>query len=472
MKQLLLISLTLFYTTSIVSAQSLSALFAPPSNAEINAVIADWNARDVGVYDWTLEGSGTVSGGLPVDVVSHTVAGYTHYAFVRLPQNYDPSKKYPILIANHGGTGGTSIGIVAQHGLECYRDYFVLGASFQGEPLDATPLGLGILTSGGPISEFDRDVDDVIALLNGTIANYAGADETNVSVFGGSRGGCVSYLLSVRDARIHTGVYFYGATDHMTYPGLEAIIQNILDTGGGANPFYNTVRNFAEPYMDGTMSLADARMELLSRSAIHFIQHNLPDNMQIHHGDADGAVPVENSRIMDTALTNSSLPTGNYTYYEYPGGGHGSNMPMSIDRKNDFIWASSCPDKGLDLQLKVLLQGAYDTGGMMRDDLRSAGELPTSDPYGMSETIPNPMLLTVMGNNAIVDWVLVEFRPKDAPETVRLSFPALVQRDGDVVSLTGNPTITIDNLPYGDYHVSVRHRNHLGVMTSMTVLAQ
>lgn len=470
MKKGLLLLLLMYY--SVVNSQSLSLLFAPPTTTEIDAVIADWDARDVGVYNWIIEGSGTISG-LPADVISHEVAGFIHYALVRYPQNYDPSLKYPVLISNHGGTGGTSIGIVAQHGLGCYRDYFVIAPSFQGEPLDTGPMGLGIFTSGGTVSEFDRDIDDTIALLNGTIANYAGADETNVSAFGGSRGGCVSYLLSVRDSRINNGVYFYGATDHMTYPGLETTIQNIMNMGGGANPFYNTVLNeAANDYMAGTMSLADARMALLSRSAIHFINHNLPKNMQIHHGDADGAVPVGNSQIMDAALMSNSLPTGEYTYYEYPGGGHGSNMPMSVDRKNDFLWLTSCPDKGMDLELKIILQGAYDTGSsLMRDALRTLGTFPSTDPYGYGETITNAALLTATGNNAIVDWVVIEFRPDSAPDAVRLSFPALLQRDGDVVDINGNFPILIDKLPLGYYHVTVKHRNHLGVMTNLTVLA-
>jgi hypothetical protein len=45
------------------------------------------------------------------------------------------------------------------------------------------------------------------------------------------------------------------------------------------------------------------------------------------------------------------------------------------------------------------------------------------------------------------------------------SRPALIQRDGDVVGLDGS-TLVNAPLPSGSYHVALRHRNHLGIMTA------
>ncbi len=45
---------------------------------------------------------------------------------------------------------------------------------------------------------------------------------------------------------------------------------------------------------------------------------------------------------------------------------------------------------------------------------------------------------------------------------------ALLQRDGDVVSLDGTSVVSIGVTP-GDYYVSVRHRNHFGVLSLATV---
>jgi hypothetical protein len=74
-------------------------------------------------------------------------------------------------------------------------------------------------------------------------------------------------------------------------------------------------------------------------------------------------------------------------------------------------------------------------------------------------------VLAVAGANAIVDWVLVELRDAATPSIVLRSRTALVQRDGDIVSVDGTSPVSFD-LPTGSYHVAVRHRNHLGVMTA------
>ena len=75
-----------------------------------------------------------------------------------------------------------------------------------------------------------------------------------------------------------------------------------------------------------------------------------------------------------------------------------------------------------------------------------------------------PALLQVTGKDAIVDWALVELRNPTAPATIVATRSALLQRDGDVVGTNGLPRLLF-NVPNGNYHVAVRHRNHLGVMT-------
>ncbi|QLQ30420.1 MAG: hypothetical protein HZT40_00975 [Candidatus Thiothrix singaporensis] len=77
------------------------------------------------------------------------------------------------------------------------------------------------------------------------------------------------------------------------------------------------------------------------------------------------------------------------------------------------------------LQVKVLLEGAYNaTSGLMRDDLRSKGLLPVTQPYAMSpfnyagsETAAVGVL-AVAGTDAVVDWVLLELRSADSAASV------------------------------------------------------
>ncbi|MEO1258230.1 MAG: hypothetical protein AAFZ15_05515 [Bacteroidota bacterium] len=77
----------------------------------------------------------------------------------------------------------------------------------------------------------------------------------------------------------------------------------------------------------------------------------------------------------------------------------------------------------------------------------------------------DPDLVDVDGDNAIVDWMLIELRDTTDHETILGYATAALQRDGDVVSETGESIITFPELPEGEYYVVVRHRNHLGIMT-------
>ncbi len=128
---------------------------------------------------------------------------------------------------------------------------------------------------------------------------------------------------------------------------------------------------------------------------------------------------------------------------------------------------------GLKVAVKLMLEGAYVTAtDRMRDDLRAAALLPLTEPYtalgfthasdGGGEMIL-PSVLATTGDNAIVDWVLVELRDALDPASIIATRAALVQRDGDVVDRNGVSSIAL-LAPEGSYFVAVRHRNHLGCM--------
>jgi len=124
---------------------------------------------------------------------------------------------------------------------------------------------------------------------------------------------------------------------------------------------------------------------------------------------------------------------------------------------------------------KVFLEGPYNAStGIMSDAVRASSLVPNTQPYtGLGYTFTGSPgaggslgvgVLTTTGNNAIVDWVIVELRSTATPSTIVASCAALVQRDGDVVALDGTSPVSIA-IAAGTYHVAVRHRNHLGVMT-------
>jgi hypothetical protein len=133
----------------------------------------------------------------------------------------------------------------------------------------------------------------------------------------------------------------------------------------------------------------------------------------------------------------------------------------------------SCEPQSVNLALKAFLEGPYDpVTGLMHDSLRVLGMIPDTEPYtalGFSHVVDcscpavDPTVFSVTGNDAIVDWVLVELRDAVDESVVLSATPALLQRDGDVVDLDGVSALEVEAI-YGDYHVAIRHRNHLGSM--------
>ncbi|MBK9174918.1 MAG: PQQ-dependent sugar dehydrogenase [Flavobacteriales bacterium] len=128
------------------------------------------------------------------------------------------------------------------------------------------------------------------------------------------------------------------------------------------------------------------------------------------------------------------------------------------------------------LSPKLVLEGPYDSGpGLMIDALRTAGLVPLTEPYttalGYSKVakgggeVTTAAVLNVAGNNAVVDWVRVELRSTAQPTMIAASAQGLLQRDGDVMAADGVSPLIFRVGP-GSYHVTVRHRNHLAVMTA------
>jgi|GEM_PF-2795724 len=126
-------------------------------------------------------------------------------------------------------------------------------------------------------------------------------------------------------------------------------------------------------------------------------------------------------------------------------------------------------------QLSLWLEGSYNlTTGLINDNLRTQGLIPITEPYtnlgfthvltGGGETI-DPSVLAVTGPNAIVDWLFLEIRDAIDLTLIKATKCVLLQADGDVVDLDGISATTLRGLPPSNYYITVKHRNHLGVMT-------
>lgn len=129
------------------------------------------------------------------------------------------------------------------------------------------------------------------------------------------------------------------------------------------------------------------------------------------------------------------------------------------------------------LPVRVMLGGAFDAEtGLMKDGLRSAELVPVKEPYtelgydftSGAQKVADESVFDVTGENAIIDWVVLEIRARKTGTPVVYSKAALVQADGDVVDVDGESPVSVP-LSGSNYYISIRHRNHLAVMTAKPI---
>jgi len=127
---------------------------------------------------------------------------------------------------------------------------------------------------------------------------------------------------------------------------------------------------------------------------------------------------------------------------------------------------------------RIMLSGPFNAAiSKMNDNLRMLAAFPLNAPsaYGTGKfahtgwqpiagySIP-ASVLSVTGDDAIVDWVFIWLKDPNNPATSLQTTVALLQKDGDVVDLDGVSPVRIP-AEAGNYIFAIGHRNHLSVRT-------
>lgn len=213
-------------------------------------------------------------------------------------------------------------------------------------------------------------------------------------------------------------------------------------------------------------------------------------------GITGGTVTLE-GQYVDPDVTGTEANIAGYFNNGTDWSSVGESHNAATNRVSARVTAASGSVSGINKFLAVgsraFLQGAYQapitTVGLMNDNLRtlpfgpasSTANFPQDDPYRQlpysttfthvnnsnTESIPNSSVVAAQAipGNSIVDWVFLQLRDLGASpgNTVLQTRSALLQRDGDIVDVDGVSPVTFNNLADGNYIITVRHRNHLGL---------
>ena len=329
-------------TTTTAEALDLEAeldvLFAPPSEAEVDAVRADWSGRDFSAAQVSVELTEEYSlAGAPATlrIVSHVVAGARHFGAIVIPIGAT-ERSLPVLAYLHGGDSGVSVDdlqIVGYALGEASTRFAYVIPSFRGEPLE---YGDRVWVSEGPPSPWDYDVDDALALVNVALESTPEAKPSGLSIVGGSRGAGVALLAGARDERIERIVAFFGPTDFF-----DDWVRGLVREAANGDPRNLTgVAHFdstlIRPFITGEIPVAEARLGLVRRSSVLFAA-DLPA-VQLHHGTDDETVAVSQAEAMIHAMEGIGRGPPDFEAFIYEGGTHDFfSMIESIPRAAAFL---------------------------------------------------------------------------------------------------------------------------------------
>jgi len=122
-------------------------------------------------------------------------------AWIMKPIDFDPKKKYPVLLNVHGGPHtqyGETFFDEAQ--MQAAASFVVLMSNPRGSSGREQAWGQAILGRQHPVAPGtgwgDADVKDVLAVLDGALAKYSFCDGKRVGMLGGSYGGYIATMLA------------------------------------------------------------------------------------------------------------------------------------------------------------------------------------------------------------------------------------------------------------------------------------
>jgi dipeptidyl aminopeptidase/acylaminoacyl peptidase len=272
-------------------AMSMAEVFVGSKKlTDLNAQTAGWPAGTLDVVSWKSQDGATIEG------VLHK------------PADFDPAKKYPLLVVIHGGPTGVSRAVpftstIYPIDVWVPRGVLILEPNYRGSAgygekfraLNVRNLGVG-------------DAWDVLSGVDSLIAKGM-VDPARVGTMGWSQGGYISAFLATHDASRFKAISVgAGISDWMTY-------------------YVNTdITPFTRQYLKST-PWDDPEIYAKTSPITYIKQAKTPTLIQ--HGATDQRVPLPNAFELYHGLQDNHVPTKLIVYQGFGGVGHGPSKPKS-----------------------------------------------------------------------------------------------------------------------------------------------
>jgi len=230
--------------------------------------------------------------------------GFDVQGWLLQPAHYDPAKKYPMLVAIHGGPASAVrpawLRPSFDLGLFSALDYFVFFPNPRGS------YGAGETFTTANVKDFGYgDLRDILTGVDAAAAQYP-IDPKRIGISGWSYGGYMTMFTVTQTNRFRAAVAGAGISNWQSYYGQNSIDQWML------------------PYFGA--SVYDDPAVYARSSPITFIK-NVKTPTLVVVGEHDGECPAPQSYEFWHALKTFGVKT---EFVIYPGEGHGFHDPEHI----------------------------------------------------------------------------------------------------------------------------------------------
>jgi len=217
------------------------------------------------------------------------------------PVGFEPGKKYPMLVAVHGGPYGRIQNMLRQYyNLQVWANegYVVFAPNFRGSSGYTNKFGISNFKDLG-----GGDFKDIMSGIDYIVKELKIVDENKIGIFGGSYGGYMTNWAITQTDRFKAAVSMFG------------IFNLITDYSNSYLPSW-------EPDYLGDYYWNDLKI-YLERSPFYYVK-NIKTPVLIMHGDEDQNTFISNSKEMYQALKHLGKVV---EFVRYPREAHGFREP-------------------------------------------------------------------------------------------------------------------------------------------------